>query len=156
MIDLCKKLFLATALCVGFSTVVVAAGDDVSTRNAADQSFEEAVQSASDAIVNRGFKIDYTGFIGDMLDRTAEDVGASKKIYNGAQFFTFCSAVVSRKVMEAEAADIAYCPYVVFVYEETGSEEGVTIGFRQLPAGGARDQVNDLLTEIIEAAADGF
>lgn len=78
----------------------------------------------------------------------------------GAEIFTFCSAVVSRDVMEHDAGDIAYCPYVKFVYELDESRkttrDGVTIGFRHLPEGGARDQVNTLLTEIIESAADGF
>ena len=32
----------------------------------------------------------------------------------------------------------------------------VTVGFRSLPEGGARDQVNDLLTEIVDEAAEGF
>lgn len=151
-----KKVAALFAVCAGLGvSTALAAGDDVSTR-VTEQTFEEAVQSASDAILNRGYKIDYTGFIGNMLERTAEDVGATETIYKGAQFFTFCSAVVSRKVMEAEPADIAYCPYVVFVYERADSDEGVTIGFRQLPAGGVRDEVNTMLTEIIDSAADGF
>jgi hypothetical protein len=52
-----------------------------------------------------------------MLKRTAGDVEAGKALYKDAEFFTFCSAVVSRKVMEADIGDIAYCPYVVFAYE---------------------------------------
>ena len=156
MIGLGRKLAWVFAVCFCVSGPVVAAGDDVSTRTATDQTFEEAVESLRDAIVNRGFKVDYNGHIGEMLDRTAEDVGATKRIFNGAEIFTFCSAVVSRSVMEHDAADIAYCPYVLFVYEKDSSDEGVTIGFRHLPEGGARDQVNVILTEIIEAAADGF
>jgi len=151
-----NKLVTVLLACFVFSGVALAAGDDVSTRTTEDQSFEEAAQSVRDAIINRGFKIDYNGHIGEMLDRTAEDVGATKRIFNGAEIFTFCSAVVSRSVMEHDAADIAYCPYVVFVYDKYNADEPVTIGFRQLPEGGARDQVNELLTEIIEAAADGF
>lgn len=145
-------LFFSSAL---LATVVRAAGDDVSTR-ITEQSFEEAVQSVEDAIINRGYNIDYHGHISDMLDRTAKDVGATRRIYKGAEIFTFCSAVMSRDVMEHDASDIAYCPYVVFVYETEENSEGVTIGFRHLPEGGARDQVNVMLTEIIESAADGF
>ncbi len=142
-----------------FSTNARAAGEDVSTV-VTDQNFEEAVESVQSAIANRGFKVDYNGRIGEMLDRTAEDVGATQRVYENAEIFTFCSAVVSRDVMEHDASDIAYCPYVVFVYELDESRkklgDEVTIGFRHLPEGGARDQVNTLLTEIIESAADGF
>jgi uncharacterized protein (DUF302 family) len=151
-----RKLAYVLAVCFSVSGPAMSAGGDVSTRIAVDQSFEEAVESLRDAIVNRGYKVDYNGHIGEMLDRTAEDVGATKRIFNGAEIFTFCSAVVSRSVMEHDPTDIAYCPYVLFVYEKDNSDEGVTIGFRHLPEGGARDQVNDILTEIIEAAADGF
>ena len=58
--------------------------------------------------------------------------------------------------MEGDIGDIAYCPYVVFVYEEAAMPGKVTVGFRSLPEGGARDQVNDLLTEIVDEAAEGF
>ena len=143
---------LAFAAC---ATAAMAAGDDVVTLES-DSAFGDVAQAAEDAIVNRGYAIDYHGFIGDMLKRTAADVGATKQLYNDAEFFTFCSAVVSRKVMEEDAADIAYCPYVVFVYEAAETPGKVTVGFRSLPAGGARDTVNTMLSEIIEEAAGGF
>ena len=130
-----------------------AAGDDVVTRQT-EAEFGDVTQAVQDGIVNRGYTIDYHGLIGDMLKRTAGDVGATKELYKDAEFFTFCSAVVSRKVMEGDIGDIAYCPYVVFIYEDASKEGTVTVGFRSLPAGGERDQVNDLLTEIIEEAAE--
>jgi len=132
-----------------------AAGEDVVTV-VADVPFADAALGVNNAIVNKGFTIDYHGFIGDMLKRTAGDVGATKQLYTDAEFFTFCSAVVSRSVMEADITDIAYCPYVVFVYEDAATPGKVTIGYRTLPEGGARDQVNDLLGDIVKAAAEGF
>ena len=151
------RTILAASLVAGvsFGGSALAAGDDVitmTTKNA----FADTAQAVNDAIVNRGFVVDYHGFIGDMLKRTAGDVGATKDLYKDAQFFTFCSAVVSRKVMEGDIGDIAYCPYVVFVYEPADMEGTVTVGYRSLPAGGERDQVNALLKEIISEAADGM
>lgn len=132
-----------------------AAGDDVFTV-VTEVPFADAAQGVTDAIINKGFKVDYHGFIGEMLKRTADDVGATKELYTDAEFFTFCSAVVSRDVMEADIGDIAYCPYVVFVYEDAATPGKVTIGHRTLPEGGARNQVNELLGEIVKTAADGF
>ncbi|AKI00149.1 hypothetical protein IMCC20628_01432 [Hoeflea sp. IMCC20628] len=132
-----------------------AAGEDVFTV-VAEVPFADAAQGVNDAIINKGFKVDYHGFIGEMLKRTAGDVGATKELYTDAEFFTFCSAVVSRDVMEADIGDIAYCPYVVFVYEDAATPGKVTIGHRNLPEGGARDQVNELLGDIVKTAADGF
>ena len=150
------KSFISALGLVALAAVPAqAAGDDVFTV-VAEVPFADAAQGVNDAIINKGFKVDYHGFIGEMLKRTADDVGATKELYKDAEFFTFCSAVVSRDVMEADIADIAYCPYVVFVYEDAATPGKVTIGHRSLPEGGARDQVNDLLGDIVRTAADGF
>jgi hypothetical protein len=136
-------------------TSVRAASDDVMTVET-DAAFADVATGVENAIVNRGYTIDYHGFIGDMLKRTAGDVDAGKALYKDAEFFTFCSAVVSREVMEADIGDIAYCPYVVFVYEAEANPGTVVVGHRMLPAGGERDQVNVLLGEIVSSAAEGF
>lgn len=143
------------AAAVLMSVAPAFAADDVMTATSG-QPFADVVAGVESAIVNRGFHIDYHGFIGDMLKRTAGDVGATKAIYKDAEFFTFCSAVVSRKVMEAEAIDIAYCPYVVFIYEAEDKPGEIVVGHRKLPAGGERDQVNTLLDDIVTEAAEGF
>ncbi|MEQ8294866.1 MAG: DUF302 domain-containing protein [Nitratireductor sp.] len=127
------------------------AADDVTVYET-DTPFADVAFDLGDAIVNRGYVVDYRGFIGEMLQRTAEDVGAQKALYKNAEFFQFCSAVISRRAMEEDIANIAYCPYVVFAYE-TESEPGtVRVGFRRLPEGGGRDQVNALLDEIAREA----
>jgi len=150
-----KMLLAATTVLFCLATGAQAAGDDVKTIES-DAVFADVASGIENAIVNRGFKVDYHGFIGDMLKRTATDVDAGKTLYKDAEFFTFCSAVVSRKVMEADIGDIAYCPYVVFAYETEEKPGAVTVGFRMLPEGGERDAVNALLSEIITDAAEGM
>ncbi len=124
-----------------------------------DAAFEDVRQDVSDAIINRGYVIDYSAKIGEMLDRTRSDVGSTKRVYANAETVQFCSAVLSRKAMEADPANIAFCPYVVFFYE-TADEPGVVhVGFRKLPEDGsaeskeAKGVINRLLTEIVEEAA---
>ena len=90
--------------------------DDVTTFEV-EAAFEDVTFDLNNAIVNRGLKIDYRGMIGEMLKRTAEDVGSEKPLYAHAEFFHFCSAVLSRRAMETDLGNIAYCPYVVFAYE---------------------------------------
>lgn len=150
-----KMLLAATTVLFCLATGAQAAGDDVKTIES-EAAFADVTSGIENAIVNRGFKVDYHGFIGDMLKRTATDVDAGKALYKEAEFFTFCSAVVSRKVMEADIGDIAYCPYVVFAYETEEKPGAVTVGFRSLPAGGERDAVNTLLSDIIADAAEGM
>ncbi len=97
--------------------------------------FEDVRQDIGDAIVNAGLVVDFNGHIGKMLERTAGAVGAAKPLYTNAEYFTFCAAALSRAAMEADPANIGYCPYVVFVYERVDQPGRVHAGYRR-PAGG--------------------
>lgn len=121
--------------------------------------FEDVRFDLENAIVNRGFVIDYVSHIGDMLERTSEDVGGEKQIFADAQSMLFCSANVSRKAMEADAVNIAYCPYSVFVYELPDQPGMITVGYRNLAETGSEASkaaianVNELLDELAREAA---
>ncbi|AXS42525.1 DUF302 domain-containing protein [Breoghania sp. L-A4] len=124
-----------------------------------ERPYDEVRQDLEDAIVNRGYVVDYNAHIGDMLSRTAEDVGAGRAIYTKAEAMQFCSAVLSRKAMEADPMNIAYCPYVLFVYERADTPGSVTVGHRKLGEGTsaasaeALGDIDGVLTEIVEEAA---
>ena len=111
-------------------------------------SFEDATFAVEQAIVGRGLVIDFTSHVGDMLARTGADVGSEVKVFDAADVFLFCSASVSRAVMEADPMNIVHCPYGIFVAERDGA---VTIGHRDYPEG-PMDQVETLLREIVEEA----
>ena len=116
-----------------------------------DASFDDAVFELRLAIEGRGFVVDNVSHVADMLNRTAEDVGATRQIYENADVFQFCSAALSRKMMEANPMNIAFCPYGIFVVQETGSDK-VLIGYRRMPAG-PMQEVEVLLEEITREAA---
>ncbi|MEY4729849.1 MAG: hypothetical protein RL020_1007 [Pseudomonadota bacterium] len=90
---------------------------------------EEIVQ----AITNRGMVISATSHIADMLDRTGKDVGSDKKIYRHAQVVLFCSAVISRKAMEADAHNTVFCPYGIAVYELESKPGEIFVSYRKAP-----------------------
>ena len=106
-----------------------------------DGDFEDATFAVEGAIVGKGLVIDYVSHVGEMLARTGADVGSETEIFKAADIFLFCSAVVSRKVMEADPMNIAYCPYSIFVIE---NETGVKIGHRTYPDGSMK-MVQDLI-----------
>lgn len=116
-----------------------------------DGSFDDATFSVESAIIGRGLVIDYVSHTGDMLNRTAADVGSEKMLFEGADIFLFCSAQLSREVMEADPMNIAHCPYGIFVTERNGE---VLVGHRSYPEG-EMQKVETLLTEIIQEAIDG-
>ena len=116
-----------------------------------DGSFEDATFAVESAIVDQGLVIDYVSHVGDMLNRTGADVGSDAMLFEAADIFIFCSAVVSREVMEVDPMNIVHCPYGIFVTEREGA---VTIGHRDFPEG-PMDKVEALLAGIVKCAMDG-
>ena len=104
------------------------------------------------AIVDRGFVIDHVSHVGEMLNRTAADVGATTQVYDRADVFLFCSAVLSRKMMESDPHNIAHCPYSVFIYGLAGEPGMVHVGYREMPEG-VMKEVESLLDAIAREAA---
>lgn len=96
-------------------------------------SFEDVKFDLENAITNRGLVIDFKGNVGGMLERTGKDVGSTKPIYAKAEYYSFCSARLSREMMEADPRNIAFCPFVLFVYETADKSGETVVGFRPMP-----------------------
>jgi uncharacterized protein (DUF302 family) len=114
-------------------------------------SFDDVVFGLENAILNEGLVIDSVSHVGEMLERTRADVGSDVTLYPAADVFSFCSASLSRKVMEADPANIMFCPYDIFVAQMPG-EEAVTVGYRAFPDGPMKE-VEALLDRIARSAA---
>ncbi len=95
-----------------------------------DARFENARDDLKAAIENRGLVIDNTSHIHKMLERTGKDIGATTTVYKDAEAFSFCSAVISRKTMEADANNIVFCPYTVTVYATAQEPGKVRVAYR--------------------------
>lgn len=140
------KQFIFTAA-LGLATATTAWAEDAITVPF-NGSFEDATFAVESAIVGKGLVIDYVSHVGEMLNRTGEDVGSDAMLFEAADIFIFCSAVLSREVMEADPMNIAHCPYGIFVAEREGA---VMVGYRDYPDG-EMQKVEDLLSEIVAEA----
>ncbi len=114
-----------------------------------DGSFEDATFGVETAIVGRGLVVDWVSHTGEMLARTAGAVGSDVVLFDNADIFQFCSASISREMMEADPMNIAHCPYAIFVFEREGE---VVIGYRNQPEG-VMQKVQELLDGIAREAA---
>ena len=149
----------AGILILGLSLAGSAVAEEVTTYRSTAP-FDEVRQGLADAIINRGYVIDYEAHVGKMLARTAGDVGASQTLFakGRANVMQFCSAVLSRDMMQVDVMNIAYCPYVLFVFQARLDDPAVTIGFRRLPQRGSEKskaalaKVNKLLDDIAREA----
>lgn len=119
----------------------------------AEGSFDDVVFAVELAITDQGLVIDSVNHIGAMLARTKEDVGGTKDLFASAQVMSFCSADVSRQVMEADLMNIQYCPYGIYVFEPAEEGASVTIGYREY-SDRSMQPVNYLLQQIVADAAN--
>ncbi len=146
---------VAVALALGTAGVLA---DEALKSYSKKAPFDDVKADVADAIIAKGLTVDYRGNIAGMLDRTGKDVGSDKKIYKAAEYVTFCSAKLSRAMMEADSSNMGICPYVVFYYETADNPGTVVVGYRR-PGEGKGDaskkalkEIDDLLDGIAKAA----
>jgi len=120
--------------------------------------FENVKDDVVDEVAKRGLVIDHTAHIGAMLDRTAKEVGATKKVYARAAAIQFCSAPLSRKTMEVDPANIVFSPYVIVIYSLAWDPATVHVGYRRPQSAGSPESraalkaIDDLLAGIVREA----
>lgn len=139
------KTAYMTALLAAMATNAMA---EDSTIYAFDGTFEDATFAVESAILDQGLVIDYVSHTGEMLARTGPDLGSDVGLFAAADIFVFCSAKLSREVMEINPMNIAHCPYGIFVADQAGD---VSIGYRNYPEG-EMQMVQSFLDDIVQDA----
>ena len=114
--------------------------------------FEDVTFGLESAITDRGLVVDHISHVGDMLERTRADVGSDVVLFEKADVYSFCSAQMSRQVMEADPMNIMFCPYDIFVAQFPGNDE-ITIGYRTFPEGDMQ-VIQTLLDSIVREAIE--
>ena len=142
------KTLITAAFMAAIGTAAAAA--DMITYDT-DQSFEDVVFGLENAILDAGLVIDSVSHTGEMLERTRGDVGSDVILFDAADVFSFCSAKISREVMEADPMNIVFCPYDIFVMVLHDTPDVTTIGFRTYPEGPMK-KVEQMLDDIAKAA----
>jgi len=144
-----RQLLLLLTACAAFST---ASAEEWQYRKQLSGDFSEVRDALTMAIENRGLVVNYVSHIADMLNRTGNDIGASKSIFEQAEIIEFCSASLSRRMMEADRHNIVLCPFAISVYSLPGEPGKVWITYRQ-PQGSAAKLVGELLGGITAEAS---
>jgi uncharacterized protein (DUF302 family) len=133
-------------------TATFAQADGWLHRESVRGSFDEIKEGLVMAVENRGLVINYTSHIADMLARTGADIGAGKQIFNKAEIVEFCSANLSRRMMELDPKNIVMCPFAISIYTLPGETDTVWLSYRK-PQGQQAAMVGELLEGVIAEAA---
>lgn len=143
-----RRLTLLVVLALSAS---LALAEDWAVRRKVGTGFADTRDAIVMAIENRGLVVNYTSHIADMLARTGADIGASRKVFEQAEIIEFCSASLSRKMMEADPHNIVLCPFAISIYTLPGDKSGTWVAYRR-PQGKAAAMVEGLLKEIASEA----
>ena len=154
-----KYILTALVLAIGSIMPVVSMATDKIHTAEVTADFDDVRIDIENAITNRGFVVDFHANVSEMLDRTAADVGSSVSVYRHAEFWQFCSSILSRKMVEANPVNVAYCPYVIFAYETIEQPGTVVIGFRPIDveddsSKAILGEINNQLIAIVKEAVE--
>lgn len=125
-----------------------------------DNSYEVIRDNLEQAIIGRGLVVSSISHVGDMLARTGRDLGAARQIYAHAEVLEFCSYALSRRMMEADPANIAFCPYGIAIYERADQPGRIYLAHQRLQGLGSgivnetMKEIDALLDDIIQEAMD--
>jgi uncharacterized protein (DUF302 family) len=139
-----KSIALATALLASTATA-----QDFKTYTT-EEPFEDVTFAIESAIVSKGLVIDHIAHTGEMLERTRADVGSDKVLFLAADVYEFCSAQISRQVMEADPLNFNFCPYGIRIFEQPETAGTVTVSHQTFS--GTMEPVNALLDSIVKDA----
>ncbi len=84
-----------------------------------------------DAIESRGLVISYTAHAANMLERTAEAVGALTKAYQDADILLFCKADLTYHLTIANPHNLVLCPYSISIYTLANKPQTVYLSIRR-------------------------
>ena len=144
-----KHLITAATILIA-SLAHSALANDMVTYEVTDQSYDDVMFGLENAILDFGLVISEHNHVGDMLERTKADLGATETIYAYADVFGFCSAPLSRAAMLEDPMNIRFCPYNIYMYQ-ISEESPVIIGYDVYPEGALQD-VQALLDDITRSA----
>lgn len=142
------RLLTAAALSLTLMAGVVVAADNGYKDYAKAGTFDDIAENVKDAIINRGYVIDYVGEFNKMLERTAADTGTitaggNKSPYKNAKYMQFCPAKLTHEAVNASPFAIANCPVAIFVYETNYEPGKVHVGYR-MPVGSPSKRVSEV------------
>lgn len=115
--------------------------------------YEDIRDNVQDAIIKRGFVVDYIGRFNAMLERTAQDTGSVtgtglKSPYKNAEYLQFCPAKLTHEAVSATLYSIANCPTAIFVFEPVFEAGTIYVGFR-LPVSSPSKRVKEVNAKYI-------
>lgn len=142
---------------LGLAISCHAAGSEVIVQELQPLSYADARSALEDAMIDEGLAPASVSQFGEMLARTAKDLGHRSNFYEHAEIFSFCSARVSARMIAEDVRNIALCPMTIALYTLPGQDRKVFLVYREpdldSPAGElARATLRRIVAQTLEHA----
>ncbi len=153
-----RLTLLFGALCLACASTVAGAAGTHRVTYSTNNDFDTTKTLLVEALTSRGLVVSSTSHVGEMLERTGRDLGAARQIFLKAEALEFCSATLSRKMMEADPHNIVFCPYIIAIYVVPKEPNKTYLSFRRHEPVGNRAsreslrELDKLLRTLIEEA----
>jgi len=121
--------------------------------------YDQVWEDLQNALSDRGLTVSSVSHVGDMLERTGRAITRQKKIFARARVMEFCSAILSRRMMESNPHYIAFCPFQIMVYSLPEDENRIYPAHRRLlwqndsgtqPLDAVENLLDALINEVVE------
>lgn len=148
-------------LAVLHSTMVGAGDTDLRTNDPVvteirAATFDDVDAALVDAIADEGITPPTVSHFGNMLARTAPDLGHRANLYANARIYTFCSARAAAMLATESPHNIALCPLSIAVYEVPEQTGALFLSYRRSIASAGGQAANALMGRIVDRAAAQF
>ena len=124
---------IAFSIMLFFSFGLPAHAQDKYTQTV-EADFDDVLFDLKQQIIGLGLVIEHIGHIDKMLERTALAVTGSEDLgdntYEHAKYLQFCSATLTHQAVSEDPANIAICPFVLYIYEHARTPGNITVGYR--------------------------
>ena len=152
-------LLMTLSGCTQPQSAALQAGEEPVVIRSVIADYDQVWDDLTMALTSRGLVISSVSHVGEMLERTGKALNQNTKIFARANVMEFCSAVISRKMMEANPHYIAFCPYQIMVYSLPEEPEKIYLGYRRLIWAGVHDRkvlqaVETLLSGLIDEVVE--
>ncbi len=94
-------------------------------------SFQEVKENLELTIADQGLVINNVSAVGAMLQKTGQDLGYDRQVYTHGDVLEFCSATLSRQMMEADQSNLVFCPFTIQIYETPEQPGQIFVGYRR-------------------------
>ncbi|WP_353570938.1 hypothetical protein [Candidatus Albibeggiatoa sp. nov. BB20] len=121
-----------------------------------NETLEDVKFELENAIASKGFTLNDSLHISEMLQRTGKDLGITEPVYIGAESLSFCSAILTHKFAQSHPAYMVLCPLTMAIYTTAAEPDKTYIAFRKpmLADKQLSQTIEDTFNSIIHDALD--